>query len=93
MSLVQEKLAQYVATPYGLNYKPSDVNCDPSRQDEVLYIAQHLCGGANKELAIAFMINSRDETNTKLFFENVSFNGANSDKVIVRAIQIHLQNS
>jgi len=87
--IIETALAIYVAQPNGLMYTPKLVNCDPSRQDEILHIAQFL-SGENTNLAIKFMNGSLDSA--PAFINSLRSNGERSNPVIVKAIQLHLQN-
>ena len=86
----QEELARYIAYNGALDYTPDMVRCDPSRQDEISYIANYLCGFANERIAINYMNGFTQYE--EAFLDNVSYNSIESVPVIVRAIQIHLQN-
>ena len=90
--IVKNKLVEYISTSNGLDYTPDMVGCDPSRQDEIKHIALALCGTANYNLADNFMMGTSSHARIEAFFENVSYNGVNSNPIIVKAIQLHLFN-
>jgi len=90
MKTVKDELLKYLTSDNSLSYSPSMVNCDPSKHDEIRKIAQHLCGIAGEDMAISFIRGSKKYEDS--FLTNVSFNGVDSIPIIIRAIQLHLQN-
>ncbi len=87
-NLIEKKLAEYLKEDNALSYTPEMVGHKSGYTDEIRKINAYLCGMSN--IASIFMNNP---SNAEEFFNNVKFNGVESTPVIVRAIQIALQNS
>lgn len=88
--LINDKLAHYVSQPNGLDYTRALVgHITHIEEDEIELINSSLCGAGNH--AYCFMVNPT-LVNAEAFFNNVRHNGPRSNSIIVRAIQIALQN-
>ena len=90
MKRVQEELVNYLMKDNSLEYDPKIVGHKSGYTDELKKIALHLCGGANFQVAFDFMEGSKSMIDP--FFDNVKFNGKESNPIIVKAIQLHLWN-
>lgn len=87
---ILEKLYEYIKKSSSSIYNPEKVGYKSGYNDELKCIARFLCGIANWELAYDFMEGSSYYAQS--FFDNVEYNGPNSNPIIRRAIEIHLMN-